>query len=177
MALLVFNALGFQLVWWGWALGAPRGEWGVPTVLSLAFLLAHARFAHRSDPARRRADLRCVLACVVVGAAADTALMQMGWLHFALPNPAPLDGVQPLWMLLLWACMGCTFHHSLAWLRQWPRLALPLSGAFGWLAYDAAAWWGALSRDGGALSALALFVFWALFVPGVQRWSARHATA
>ena len=139
----------------------------VTALLSLGFLLLHAHWT----PARR-ADARCVWMCVVGGFGFDTALIQLGWVTFAQPNPGPLAGVQPGWMLLLWACMACTFQHSLSWLRRWPLLAYPVCGAFGFFAYDAAAWMGALQRTGGLASVVALVVFWAVFIPWTQRWSA-----
>jgi hypothetical protein len=164
---LVLNALGFQAVWWAWALGVPEGEWLFPTVVSLVFLFAHLRLS-----VQRRADVLSVLACVLVGFAFDTALIQTQLVEFHMPNPAPLANLQPGWMLLLWACLGCTFHTSLAWLRRLPVLTYPLCAVFGWLAYDAAALLGALTRQPGWPSLLALLLFWAVFIPGVQRATA-----
>jgi len=164
---LVFNALGFQAVWWAWAFSAPSGEWWLGAVASLLFLLAHSRLA--LNP---RADLLAVLACVVAGFVFDTSLMQAQWLTFALPNPEPLQSVQPWWMLLLWACLGCTFQSSLAWLQGFPRLAYPICAVFGWIAYDAAAAMGALTRTPGWESWVALVFFWGVFIPTVQRLTA-----
>ena len=166
-AFLWLNALGFQAVWWAWAWGAPTGQALWPALGSVLFLVLH--FAGTPDPRR---DTLSVGLCVVVGFLFDTAMMQAGMIEFALPNPAPLDQVEPGWMLLLWACLACTLHTSLAWLQHWPKGVFPLSAVLGWLSYEAAHRLGALSLEGSAWCIASLLLFWGVFIPWVQGWSA-----
>jgi hypothetical protein len=167
---LVVNALGFQAVWFAWALGAPQGEWALPALVSVIYLSQHWRWSPQ-----RRADAHAVLACVVIGGLFDTAMMQAQWLSFSMPNPEPLQTLQPFWMAMLWACLACTVHSSLRWLHALSRWAYPVSGVFGFFAYEAASHLGALTRADNLASVLALLVFWAVFLPWVQRWSQARA--
>ena len=167
---LVVNAMGFQAVWFAWALGAPQGEWALPALISGLYLAQHLRWS-----TTRRADVYAVLACVFVGGSFDTAMMQMQWLSFSLPNPEPWQSVQPVWMAMLWACLACTVHTSLRWLSGLSVWAYPVSGVFGFLAYEAASQLGALNRTDNLASVVALGLFWALFLPWVQRWSQARA--
>jgi hypothetical protein len=169
-ARLIVNALGFQAVWFAWAWGAPAGEWVWPALLSALYVGQHLRFS-----LQRRADVRAILVGVLVGALLDTTLLQMQWLTFALPNPEPLQSVQPGWMTLMWASLACTLHTSLRWLQGLSWWAYPISGVFGFLAYAAADHLGALTMANSPWPVLVLVVFWAAFIPWAQRWSASTA--
>ena len=167
---VILNVLGFQAVWLAWAWGAPLGQALWPALGSVLFLVLHFAVA----PNKRR-DAWALLLCVGVGAVFDTAMMQSGMIDFALPNPAPLDPVEPFWMLLLWACLGCTLHTGLAWLQRWPRGTYPISAVFGWLSYEAAHRLGALSLADNALCMASLLLFWGVFIPWAQTISASLA--
>ncbi|MEY2805581.1 MAG: hypothetical protein RL657_2917 [Pseudomonadota bacterium] len=159
----LLQIIGFQLVWFAWALGVPRGWLWPGALASCLFLLAHGQ-TWRHD----RRDRSALLLCVCFGFVLDSVLMHLGWLSFEVLNPGPLAAWQPWWMLLLWACLGCTLHHSLAWLKERVWLAVPLCGVAGVLSYQAAAEMGALSLPGQIPAWLVLTVFWACFLPWAQ---------
>ena len=160
----LIQLIGFQLVWFAWALGVPAGLLWPGLVASVAFLALHGLWQPSA-----RIDREAVLWSVLCGLGLDSALMHLDLLSFALPNPDPLAGLQPWWMGLLWACLGCTLHHSLAWLKPRPLLAAGLGGVSGVLSYEAAARMGALSLPQPELAWPLLAVFWAVFVPWIQR--------
>ena len=167
---VILNVLGFQAVWLAWAWGAPLGQALWPALGSVLFLVLHFAVA----PNKRR-DAWALLLCVGVGAVFDTAMVQAQMIDFALPNPEPLDSIEPGWMLLLWACLGCTLHTGLAWLQRWPRGTYPISAVFGWLSYEAAHRLGALSLADSALCMASLLLFWGVFIPWAQTISASLA--
>jgi hypothetical protein len=160
----LIQLLGFQGVWFAWALGMAQQLWWPGLLASVLFLLAH-----RLWQAQARRDRQAVCLSVLAGFGLDTLLMACGLLTFAVPNPGPLAHLQPWWMGLLWACLGCTLHHALAWLKGRPLLAAGLSAVSGALSYEAAARMGALTLPQPPLAWVGLAVFWAVFIPWVQR--------
>ena len=168
---LAFNVLGFQTVWFAWSWGAPAQHLGWPALASIVYVGLHLRFT----PQRQR-DLAAVALCVVGGVVFDTAMMQADWLRFASPNPAPFDGVQPLWMMALWTSLACTLHTSLGWLQRWPVGIYAVCAVMGWLSYEAADRLGALTLADSVEGVVALLVFWGAFIPGAQSLSARFTS-
>lgn len=165
----LWQLLGFQAVWWAWALGIPAGLMWPGVLISLVFLGLHGLWRPQAQ-----ADRRAVGCAVLAGAVMDSLLMQTGLLTFAMGNPAPLADLQPGWMALLWACLGCTVHHSLAWLKGRVVLAAGLSAVSGVLSYEGAARLGALALPQPMLAWALLAVFWAAFLPWVQHPRAPH---
>lgn len=160
----LIQLLGFQGVWFGWALGVPAGLYGPGLLISLLFLALHGLWLPQA-----RADRQAVLWSVGAGLVLDSALMALGWMSFTALNPPPLQGLQPWWMGVLWACLGCTLNHSLAWMRGRTLLAATLSAVAGALSYEAAARMGALELPHPSFAWASLAAFWAFFIPWMQR--------
>ncbi|MEY2621640.1 MAG: hypothetical protein RIT26_1460 [Pseudomonadota bacterium] len=162
-SLLCAQILGFQWVWLAWAWGVPRGMLWPGTLSSVLFLAAHRLWL--SD---RRSDLKAALICVWAGLLHDSVLMHWGWLGFEALNPSPLAAIQPWWMALLWACLGCTLHQSLGWLKGRIWLAAPVCSVAGVMSYQVADQLGALTLGPPWPTWLALGLFWGLFIPLAQ---------
>lgn len=161
--------IGFQAVWLAWAWGVPRGLLWPGALLSVLFLVAHRlwRNAHRDD-------LKATLICIWAGLLHDSVLMHWGWLGFETLNPPPWAAIQPWWMALLWACLGCTLHQSLAWLKDRFWLAVPVSAVAGVMSYQAAHQLGALTLGPPWPTWLALGLFWGLFIPLAQSFPGKR---
>ena len=160
----LIQLIGFLVVWFSWALGVPAGLTWPGLLSAVLFLTLHGLWLPQA-----RADRRMALGSVLAGLILDSALMAAGLLSFpAAPNPPPLAGLQPWWMTLLWACLGCTLNHSLAWLKGRTYLAATLSAVAGALSYEAAARMGALELTDPTLAWVLLAVFWAFFIPWMQ---------
>ena len=157
------QAIGFQIVWFAWALGVPEGLLWPGWCASTLFLAAHQLWR-----AEHREDLFLVLTCSMMGLLHDSVLMHWGWLAFPQTNPPPWDVLQPIWMAALWACLGCTLNHSLGWLRGRLSLAMPLSALTGVLSYLAADRMGALDLIQPLPACIVLAVFWGLYIPLLQ---------
>lgn len=156
--------IGFQAVWFAWALGIPLGLYWPGLLLSVGFLAMHGLWRPQA-----RQDRQAVLGSILAGLGLDSMLMGWGWLTFTATNPAPLAALQPWWMGLLWACLGCTLHHSLGWLKGRPLWAAGLSAVAGVLSYEAAARMGALALPQPTFAWTVLAIFWAVFIPWTQR--------
>jgi hypothetical protein len=166
MTLFIQNGLqfiGFQAVWFAWALGIPNNTVWPGAMTSTLFLACHAPCL-KANPRDREA----LASCLVAGFALDSLLQGSGWLNFQTPNPEPMSAWQPWWMTLLWACLACTLNHSLVWLRQRGWVAVIISAMSGLLSYRAAAETGALNWVHPELVSICLLIFWGCFIPWVQ---------
>ncbi|UEB95087.1 DUF2878 domain-containing protein [Pseudomonas sp. HN2] len=118
------NAVLFQLGWLACVIGG-NSLW---LLLALAALVIHLRWI-----SSWAAEGRLMLSVVIVGTAVDSVLRYLDVFRFE--DAAPLI---PLWLMLLWALLGTTLRHCLAWsARPW------------WLASALGAVGGALSYYGG----------------------------
>ncbi|MEY4295052.1 MAG: hypothetical protein RLY82_740 [Pseudomonadota bacterium] len=162
---LILNALGFNVVWFAWALGVPATQLIVPTILSLLFVGWHLKTSLIA-----KHDLKLMAISFGAGLVLDSVLQSLELVQFAAINPKPFDGLQPWWMTLMWMAFACTLNHSMAWLGRlhW-LLSVFISGVFGYLSYVAAAKLGTLQIASGYAPIVALFSFWALFIPLVQK--------
>ncbi len=162
---LIVNAVGFNAVWFAWAFLVPKHQYIVPAFLSAVYMAWHLKTSPTA-----RVDAWLIVVSCTAGFMFDSLLVMAGWLQFALPNPAPFNHVQPLWMSVMWAAFACTLNHSMAWLRKLHVLAAGLlCGVLGYLSYVGAMKLGALTLQAGIGPMAALFVFWGVFIQLVQR--------
>lgn len=162
---LILNALGFNVVWFAWALGVPANQLIVPAIVSVLFIGWHLKISHCAQQ-----DFKLIVISFVAGLVFDTALQLLNLAQFAAINPKPLEGLQPWWMAFMWMAFACTLNHSMAWLRKLHVLAAGLlCGVLGYLSYVGAMKLGALTLQAGIGLMAALFVFWGVFIPLVQR--------
>lgn len=157
------NLVGFQLVWFAAVGGAAHGHgWAGPaTVAVFALLQLHAS-------GTRRADLRLMLGCALLGFAVDSLWVQAGWMRFASPGPWP--SLAPAWIVAMWIGFGLTINHSLAALKARPWLAVVFGLLGGPLAYAAAAHaWHAVTIPGGLAAYVALGIAWGIVTPLLLR--------
>ncbi|MEH6500273.1 MAG: DUF2878 domain-containing protein [Pseudoalteromonas distincta] len=149
---LIANALLFQASWFACVLGGTSGWLLIP----LAALVIH--FTWISSWA---AEGKLVVSVMLAGTALDSFLLQMG--VFSFPGELLLA---PLWLVLLWAILGTTLNHCLAWSAKPLWLACLLGAIAGPLSYFAGA---ALADVGLPLgmqtSAIVLAVCWAIIYP------------
>lgn len=162
---LIVNAVGFNAVWFAWAFLVPKHQYIVPAFLSAVYIAWHLKTSPTA-----RVDAWLIVVSCAAGFMFDSLLVMAGWLQFALPNPAPLNHVQPFWMSVMWAAFACTLNHSMAWLRRlhWLVASL-LCGVLGYGSYLGAMKFGALQMATGYLPMLVVFGFWAVFILVVQR--------
>ncbi|MGD2006467.1 MAG: DUF2878 domain-containing protein [Pseudomonadales bacterium] len=149
------NALGFNIIWA--LLVIIRDPWthGV----ALLFLALHFLFMPQADEARR------VTIVMIIGTLIDGILTHQGWFIFTPEVPWI-----PAWLILLWACFGCTLEHSLRWAMKQTPVAMLLGAIAGPLSYFAGYRFGAVEFGHGLWLTLGLLsVIWALLMGGLSR--------
>lgn len=158
----LFNVVAYQCVWLAAVTGAASGvAWAGPAA---AAAFAAIQLRHSS---RARSDAWLMVACVLVGAALDGSLALGGLVTYAAPTPVISP---PIWILSIWAALGLTLRHSLAFLRHRPWTAAAAGALGGPLAYLAAARLGAVSFEYSSLILIA--GAWVLAMP-LLAWCAR----
>lgn len=149
---LIANALLFQAGWFACVLGGTSWWLLVP----VAALIVH--FTWISSWA---AEGKLVVSVMLAGTALDSFLLQMGVFRFSA------DAVlAPLWLALLWAILGTTLNHCLAWSAKPVWLACVLGAVAGPLSYFAGARLADVGLPLGTLtSAIILALCWAVIYP------------
>ncbi|WP_339650243.1 DUF2878 domain-containing protein [Halopseudomonas pelagia] len=155
---LIANALLFQAGWFACVLGGTSGWLLIP----LAALIIH--FTWISSWA---AEGKLVVSVMLAGTAVDSFLLQMGVFSF---SGDPL--LAPLWLVLLWAMLGTTLNHCLAWSAKPVWRACLLGAIAGPLSYFA----GASLADvglplGTQTSLIILALCWAVIYPLLHGFS------
>ena len=105
------NAALFQCGWFACVLGGDS-----PWLLAgLAVLLIHLLWISSLTD-----EGALIIGVTLAGTLLDTLLRTLGVFHFSEPGP-----LIPFWLMLLWALLGTTLRHCLAWsARPWWRAAL-----------------------------------------------------
>ena len=164
---LWLNVVLFQVGWFGCVLGAAKGwPW-----LGVAVALVIVAF-HLMRAANLVTELTLVTITLVIGALADSLLLQTGWI--AYPSGMLMDGVAPPWILALWLLFATTLNVSMRWLKQRAWLAVVLGAICGPLSYWGASRLGAVQFADPLPLVLALTVTWALIMPLLMRLSMRY---
>lgn len=157
------NLIGFQSVWMASVGGAAYGYWWLGPLAVLLF--AGWQLSIGPD---RRADLRILAICAVLGFAVDSLWVQLGWMQFASPLPWP--GLAPIWIVAMWVGFALTLNHSLAGFKPRPWLAAAFGVVGGPLAYYAAARaWSAVVIADSLWPYLGLALAWGLLTPLLLR--------
>lgn len=127
MKLTLFNAVLFQITWFGCVMGGARGQWwwGLVGITALVW------FSHWRATLKR--DLRFVAVLIGIGLCLDTLWATTGVLDFqAEAYPVSIAGVElrlaPIWILMLWAGVGLTLMHSLGVFVPRPWLGALMAG-------------------------------------------------
>lgn len=159
----LLNFIAFQCCWFANVISAANGvPWLGPLVTAL-WLVGHLVSLRGAEaPGGIAAEIRVLLAAIVIGWTADSALTLAGLISFA--ENAQLGGPSPLWMIALWTCFAATLRHSLGWLRARWLLAIVLGAVGGPLAYLGGESLGAISLTGD-LSIAAISAQYAIATP------------
>lgn len=118
---LIFNAVGFNLAWFGLV------YWGNAFIpISLLLLLAHFYFNSQV-----KGELLLMVIITFFGILVDSLLQQFTFFIFAEHSHLPF------WLITLWACFSATICHSLHFLAGSKVLQLLVGGLFAPLSYIA----------------------------------------
>lgn len=122
------NAALFQVLWFAAILGSAKLlMW--PSVVACSALAIW-----QLNPSRRHiSDIKLIMVAIVVGLVSDTFLLQLNLFKFTYPFP--IEGIAPLWILLLWVGFALTINHSMKWLNSRSWLPAVLGAIFAPLSY------------------------------------------
>lgn len=124
---MLANLAAFQAGWFACVLGGSLiGGLSVALIVTL-----HLAWLGRPG------EWRWLVAFAVLGLAVDGSLALAG--GFAFPDDTLVIASLPPWLWLLWPLFATLIHHSLAWLWQYPWLAVLGGATSGPLSYYAGA--------------------------------------
>jgi hypothetical protein len=157
-AIFFLNLLLFQVGWFAGVLGAAQGLYWAGVAAAAGVAAWHLWKAHRPWQ-----ELKLLVLAMAVGAAFDTALVQLGWLRF--DDGVLAIGVAPVWMVALWSNFATTLNVSLRALRERLLLAVVLGAVGAPLAYYAGSRIGAVGFGEPAIALAAIAAGWAIMTP------------
>lgn len=157
-AIFFLNLLLFQAGWFAGVFGTASGlPWtGVAVAAAVAGW-------HLWRALRPWQELKLLLLAVALGAAFETALVQLGWLRF--DGGALAIGTAPVWMVALWSNFATTLNVSLRALRERLLIAAILGAVGAPAAYYAGGQLGAVEFGEPAMALAAIAVGWAVMTP------------
>ncbi|MDT8408196.1 MAG: DUF2878 domain-containing protein [Wenzhouxiangellaceae bacterium] len=168
---LWINQAFFHASWPACVIGAANG-------MLWPGLLAVGAFAlWQLQPQRvHRLDASVVAVFMLAGLLLDSLWIQVGLFEYS--SHWPIDGVTPLWLLLLWLALGLTVNHSLAFFRRRWLLFAALASVGSPLSYACAERLGAVEWTGPAwLVLLAVGPIWGVIVAALFRLAAPRPAA
>ena len=156
----IVSLVAFQIVWFALAIGAANGSAWPGMALALGAVALHVATAIE----RFRAGAM-IVACGLVGLAAETCLLHLGLVRYASPGWS--EGAPPAWLIMLWLAFATTLPALRSGLGDTYRAkAAALGAIFGPLSYAAAARIGTLTFSGPVWRGwLAVGLLWAICLP------------
>ncbi len=153
---VLVNAVLFQIVWLCCVIGSAYGlTW--PAVVSFTALAFWQLAASR----RAASDITLLWVALALGLLIDSLWIQIGFMDFY--TDGPIDGIAPLWIIILWLGFALTINHSLDWLKVHPLLPAAMGLIGGPLSYYAGLEFGAVDYLGDELLISAsLGIAWAV---------------
>jgi hypothetical protein len=156
MFFILFNFIGFQLVWAACAYGSINHAPLLGVISGFIYILIHFSFTPT-----RLLDAKVMLAVATSGIILDTLN-----LHFSLISFISGNDMLPYWLITLWLSFSLILPHSLYWLSRYPLLAVILGGIGGSGSYFIGHQLGAISLSVPLYpSLIAYSIQWAILVP------------
>ena len=112
----LLNIGGYQAIWFLCVLWGNKGALVGLLLVGLHLVLS----------AKKQADLRMMALLAFWGMIVDGTLAWIGFFSFT-EGGLPI----PFWLLVIWLGLATTVHHSLAWMKTKPVLALLFGGIGG----------------------------------------------
>ena len=157
----MINFITFQAVWFCCVLGASWGNYWLPPLATLVFVLIHFRIS-----TVRRADALLVAVALPLGILLGSIWSALGVFQYQNQLFSPLA---PLWIACLWVCFALTLNHSLAWMQKNLLLSGLLAAIASPLSYYGAQKLGAVVWGSSIGSFAAASLSWLVVVPLLLR--------
>lgn len=157
----IWNFVLFQIGWFACILGAAHQQLGLALIISFICIAIYL-WLHSNA----RSEYELFIKVLIYGFIVDTALVQLGWIHFELPVPFAI--FSPVWMWALWLLFATTLKESMAWMQGKNALSAVLGAIAGPLCYEAGVRLGAahwLSPETQVFALIYLALVWAIAMP------------
>jgi hypothetical protein len=155
---LLINVAAFKLGWVSSVVGgAQQLPWLGPLVVFAAVAL------HLARAQRPSSEFMLIIACGLIGAVFDSALVAAGWVTF--PSGMFSDLMAPYWIVTMWMLFGTTINLSMRWMRGRPLLAAAFGFVGGPLAYLAGYKIGGIQFVDQPAAMAMLAIGWAIMMP------------
>lgn len=166
---IVFNAIGYQVVWFAAVYGASNGVIWPAMLSSAAFVL----WQWRQSPFKQ-ADIKLMLCALLIGTMFDGGARLLHLIDYQADHHTPLA---PWWILAIWVSFAITINHSLRIFKRHFWAALLFGAMGGSLAYiGASAKFSVLDFPLGQTNGYAyLIIGWACLLP-LLCWLANQFT-
>ncbi|MEK7299275.1 MAG: DUF2878 domain-containing protein [Candidatus Margulisiibacteriota bacterium] len=160
LAIMVWNFIGYQLVWAAVIYGAHMHEWPFGISAGIIFVAIHFLLS-----TQRLKDLLVMVSVMMIGLILD----KIG-IFFHLYYFIDKDEIRyfPLWLPILWGSFALTLEYSLAWLQNRLVLAGLLGAIFGPLAYLGPAKMRLAIMPHAAVTMAILAVMWFFLMPALM---------
>jgi hypothetical protein len=164
---MLANFLIFQLAWFAAVLGAAHGRPIEGTACVLAAIGWHLAVSRR--PA---VEARLVLAALLLGCVAESAMVAWGPVEYT--SGQPWRSLPPYWIVALWGLLAISLNVTLRWLKGRPWLAAALGAVAGPMSFAAGVRLGAGQFMHPAAATVALACLWACALPSLMALSVRY---
>ncbi len=154
----IVNLLLFQGVWFLAILGAAAGNGWIGAAGLGIFVIVH----HLTSPTAK-ADCQLALLACLIGAFAETTLVQTHLVSYA--SNTPFSGFAPVWLLSLWAAFALTMNGCIAWLQNRLVLASFFGATGGPLSYFGGLKLGAATTESETILLLIIAAIYAAATP------------
>jgi hypothetical protein len=134
--------------------------------------VATACACHLALSAKPGRELRLILAAMLVGAAWESAIVQLGLLGYT--HGGLVDGFAPLWIVAMWALLATTLNVSMRWLKRRWAIAALMGAVAGPLSFLGGQALGAATFLAGTTTTIVLSAGWACLMPLMMWISDRY---
>jgi len=146
-----------QVGWFACALGPRYGAAWLGPLVTIGVVAIHLYSAKQPSQ-----ELKLMLATVAIGTAFDATTATLGLIGY--PVDGILPGLQPWFMVALWALFATMLNVSLRWLKPRPALAVVLGALLGPIAYWSGVRLGALEILQPLPATVVLAIGWAVIM-------------
>jgi len=166
LALLVQNAVLFQIGWFACVLTASNNLAWLGSLAAAAMLIIHL---WRSFDFRT--EVITIMLVTAIGTLWDSTLMQTQFYQFS--HGILIAGIAPYWLVALWALFATTLNLSLRWLKHRKVLAAALGFIAGPASYYAGHKLGAIEFSNTTMTLILTAIGWAVLLPMILTISER----
>jgi len=166
MALIVQNAVLFQIGWFACVLTASNNLAWLGSLAAAGILIIHLSRAFDF-----RMEIKTIVLITAMGTLWDSILIQTQFYQFS--HGILIAGIAPYWLIALWALFATTLNLSLRWLKHRKILASALGFIVGPVSYYAGHRLGAIEFSNTTMTLMLTAIGWAVILPLVLMISER----